>query len=261
MARGTSSSPRTGANRAANSVVTQGAVRMQQKKGFRIRVLLVAAMALVIVSVTLASLWLVRNRLLVQITDDLSKDLRHSVLTFQNLQAQRLNALERENALLADLPSLKALMTTSDLRTIEDGGTACGRGGGNDLFALGDNRGRVVAAYIGESHSDAVLRANLQVLLTTPAVHYLVTEGRLYACSVQPIYFGSEKSGTLLGYVISGYAIEHTMVRAISQDTAVEVAFVGNGRTLASTLPASLSNALMAKALPRSEERSCRERV
>ena len=34
---------------------------MQQKKGFRTRVLLVAAMALVIVSVTLASLWLVRN--------------------------------------------------------------------------------------------------------------------------------------------------------------------------------------------------------
>ncbi|HZL51821.1 MAG TPA: ATP-binding protein [Terracidiphilus sp.] len=227
---------------------------MQQKKGFRIRVLLVAAMALVIVSVTLASLWLVRNRLLVQITDDLSKDLRHSVLTFQNLQAQRLNALERENALLADLPSLKALMTTSDLRTIEDGGTEFWRVSGNDLFALGDNRGRVVAAYIGESHSDAVLRANLQVLLTTPAVHYLVTEGRLYACSVQPIYFGSEKSGTLLGYVISGYAIEHTMVRAISQDTAVEVAFVGNGRTLASTLPASLSNALMAKALPVSRD-------
>jgi signal transduction histidine kinase len=227
---------------------------MQQKKGVRTRVLLVAAMALVIVSVTLASLWLVRNRLLAQVTSDLSKDLGHSVLIFQDLQAQRLNALERENALIADLPSLKALMTTSDLRTIEDGGTEFWKVSGNDLFALGDNQGRVVAAYIGESHSDAALRANLQVLLVAPAVHFLVTEGRLYACSVQPIYFGSEKSGTLLGYVISGYAIERTMARSISQATAVETVFVSNGQTLASTLPESVSNELMAKPLPVSRD-------
>ncbi len=223
---------------------------MRQKKGIRTRVLLVAAMALVIVSVTMASLWLVRHRLLEQVTGDLSRDLAHSVLIFQDLQAQRLNALERENALLADLPSLKALMTTSDRRTIEDGGTEFWRVSGNDLFALGDNQGLVVAAYISESHSDAVLRGNLQALLATPSVHYLVTEGRLFACSVQPIYFGSEKSGTLLGYVISGYAIEHDVVRAISQETAVETAFVSSGRALASTLPASISNELMAQPIP-----------
>jgi signal transduction histidine kinase len=227
---------------------------MQQKKGVRTRVLLVAAMALVIVSVTLASLWLVRNRLLVQVTDDLSKDLGHSVLIFQDLQAQRLIALERENALLADLPSLKALMTTSDSRTILDGGTEFWRVSGNDLFALGDNQGRVVAGYIGEPHSDAVLRADLQVLLASPTVHYLVTEGRLYACSVQPIYFGSAKGGTLLGYVISGYAIEHNMVRAISQATAVETVFVSNGRGMASTLAATVSNELMTNPLPPSRD-------
>ena len=227
---------------------------MQQKKGFRTRVLLVAAMALVIVSVTLASLWLVRNRLLVQVTDDLSKDLGHSVLIFQDLQTQRLIALERENALLADLPSLKALMTTSDSRTIIDGGTEFWRVSGNDLFALGDNQGRVIAGYIGEPHSDAILRANLQVLLASPTAHYLVTEGRLYACSVQPIYFGSANGGTLLGYVISGYAIDHNMVTAISQATAVETVFVSNGRSMASTLPTSVSNELKSKPLPPSRD-------
>lgn len=227
---------------------------MQQKRGFKIRVLLVAAMALVIVSVTLASLLLVRHRLLVQVTDDLSTDLEHSVLTFQSLQAQRLNALERENALMADLPSLKALMTTSDSRTIVDGGTEFWKVSGNDLFALGDNQGRVVAAYVHEPHSDTTIRANLQLLLAAPTVHYLVTEGRLYACSVQPIYFGNEKSGTLLGYVISGYAIEHAMVKAISQETSVETAFVSDGSTLASTLPALAEKLLKSKPIPVSRE-------
>jgi signal transduction histidine kinase len=223
---------------------------MQQKRGVRTRVLLVAAMALVIVSVTLASLWLVRHRLLGQVTDDLSKDLQHSVLVFQDLQAMRLTALERENALLADLPSLKALMTTSDRRTIEDGGTEFWRVSGNDLFALGDNQGYVVAAYTREPHSSAKLRADLQILLATPKVRFLVTEGRLYACSVQPIYFGSEKSGTLLGYVISGYAIEHDMVRAINQETSVETAFVSSGHALASTLSTAVSNELVTRPLP-----------
>ena len=55
-----------------------------------------------------------------QVTANLADDLSRSVKTFQNIEAQRLTALQRENALLADLPNLKALMTTIDQRTIED---------------------------------------------------------------------------------------------------------------------------------------------
>jgi len=36
------------------------------------------------------------------------------VETFQDLEAGRRELLERENALMADLPKLKALMTTND---------------------------------------------------------------------------------------------------------------------------------------------------
>ncbi len=223
---------------------------MQVKRGIRMRVLLVAAMALVIGAVTLASLLLVRRQLGIQVTDNLSRDLAHSVLTFQGLQAQRLNALERENELLADLPSLKALMTTSDQRTIEDGGIEFWKVSGNDLFALGDNQGHVVAAYADGSSSTVTLRADLQLLLARPAVRYLVTGGRLYACSVRPLYFGSESSGTLLGYVISGFAIDHDVVSQVSGATAVETVFTGNGQVLASTLSPLVLRELMAQPLP-----------
>jgi hypothetical protein len=54
--------------------------------------------------------------------------------------------------------------------------------------------------------------------------------------------------------VISGYAIEHNMARAISQATAVETVFVSNGRGMASTLPATVSNELMAKPLSPSRD-------
>ena len=81
---------------------------MGENRGIRTRVLLVAAMALIIAGATFGSLLIVRHQLQNHVTQDLTRDLAHSVTTFQNLESQRLNALERENALLADLPTLKS---------------------------------------------------------------------------------------------------------------------------------------------------------
>jgi signal transduction histidine kinase len=69
----------------------------------------------------------------------------------------------------------------------------------------------------------------------SPGRHYLIDGEALYACSLRPLYFGSEDAGTLLGYVVSGVSIERT-VREISQPTGVDATFVSNGRIVASTL-------------------------
>jgi signal transduction histidine kinase len=210
---------------------------MHVSKGVRTRVLLIAAMALVIASVSLASLLLIRHQLLEEVTDLLSRDLQRSVGTFQDLQAQRLNALDRENALLADLPSLKALMTTHDARTIQNGAVEFRNVSGNDLFALADAEGKVVAAYTNASvRSDPQLASQLEPVLASTNVLYLISGDRLFACSVRPLYFGSEASGALLGYVISGFAIDRSLVEQISRATMVQAAFISGGRALASTI-------------------------
>src|SRR6185437_16853090 len=74
--------------------------RKQEKQGVRTHVLLVVAMALVIAIVTCVCLMLIRHRLRKEVTDGLSRDLNHSVTTFQDLEAERVGALERENSLL-----------------------------------------------------------------------------------------------------------------------------------------------------------------
>jgi signal transduction histidine kinase len=210
---------------------------MQGSKGVRTRVLLIAAMALVIATATLASLLLIRHRLLNEVTDGFSRDLQRSVGTAQDLQAQRLNGLDRENALLADLPSLKALMTTHDVRTIQNGAVEFRNVSGNDLFALADAEGQVVAAYTNtSSHADAQLASQLEPVLASPNMLYLISGDRLFACSVRPLYFGSEASGALLGYVISGFAIDRSLVEQISRATMVQASFVSGGRALASTI-------------------------
>jgi signal transduction histidine kinase len=207
------------------------------KRGVRTHVLLVVAMALVIAIVTGLCLLLIRHRLRAQVTDDLSQDLAHSVITFQNLEAERVGALERENSLLAELPTLKALMTSGDDLTIQDGAIEFWQLSGNDLFALADPGGRLVSVYTkaASATTDITLRHGLQTLLTSPGRHYLIDGRGLYVCSLRPLYFGSDDGGTLLGYVVSGISIERT-VRQISQPTGVEATFLSNGEVVASTL-------------------------
>lgn len=223
---------------------------MQGSRGVRTRVLLIAAMALVIATASLASLLLIRHRLRNEITEGFSHDLQRSVVTFQDLQRQRLNSLDRENALLADLPSLKALMTSPDTATVRNGAIEFRNVSGNDLFALADMEGHVMVAFAGSSRHDAELARQLESFIRVPSSVYLVSDSGLFACSVRPLYFGSETSGTVLGYVVSGYAIDRNMVEQISRAMMVEASFVGSGRALASTLPAATEEALVAAPLP-----------
>src|ERR1700729_1992266 len=139
--------------------------RTREKQGVRTYVLLVVTMALVIALVTGSSLLLIRHPLIGQVTGDLSRDLDHSVVTCQNLQAERLGALERENALLAKLPTLKALMTSGDDLTIQNGALEFWQISGTDLFALADPVGRIVMAYSKTSETDSALREELRNLL------------------------------------------------------------------------------------------------
>ncbi len=214
-----------------------------RREGVRTHVLLVVAMALVTLTVTAFFLVLLRHRLSAQVTSDLTQDLSRSVITFQNLQTERLRALDRENALLSDLPTLKALMTSGDDLTIQDGAIEFWQLSGNDLFALADPSGRIIAVYTKNNSRGASLNHALQMLLASPARHYLVDGRSLYQCSLRPLYFGSEENGTLLGYVFSGISIERT-VRQISEPTGVEAAFLSAGEVVTSTLAASDQAAL-----------------
>ncbi len=206
-----------------------------QKPGVRTHVLLVVAMAAIIALVTGLSLLLVRHHLRNQVANDLAQDLIHSVVAFEKLQAEQLSALERQNELLSQLPTLKALMTSGDDPTIQNEASEFWRLSGADLFVLTDPSGRVVASYAKSAVDETALGEGVKVLLASPDKHYLIGGGALFACSVRPLYFGSEEEGTLLGYVVSGVSIERAL-REISQPADAEAGFVSGGQVVASTL-------------------------
>ncbi len=208
-----------------------------RRQGVRTQVLLILAMSVITAGATLVSLLAIRGPLQNLIAQNLSADLRNSLATFESMQAQHLAALDRENALLANLPSLKALMTTSDERTIVDGGVEFWKVSGNDLFALADRDGNVKAAYLTGAAADDEFRADLGRFLAMRRVSYLVSSKGLFGCSVHPLYFGSPSDGTLLGYVISGFAIDGKAVEGLTSATGVQALFRSGSRVLAGSAP------------------------
>ncbi len=212
--------------------------------GIRTRMLLLISLAVIIVGTTSSSLYIISRHLRRQVQANLGADLEHSVETFQDLEAGHLAALERENALMAALPSLKALMTTNDPRTIADDASDFWKISGNDLFALADSDYRVQAAYARGAENTDALKHDLQMLIADPSKHYLVSGGQLFEYSVMTLYFGSQAGGTLLGYVISGFAIDREFLREVGRGAGADSAFFVRDAVVVSTFPKERQAAL-----------------
>ena len=216
----------------------------------RMRTTLLIPLILLSFGCSLVSLLVIRAIVQKQIKANLASDLQRSMKTYENLQRQRRELLSRESTLLADLPPLKALMTTGDRRTIEDGGVEFWQISGTDFFALFDPAGKLVAVYNhGPALNRTLVEQGLGPSLRAPQGPVLLQlDDRLYEVATQPLWFGGKGSGTQLGSVAIGYPIDSRVAREISEAAAAEVAFVANGKIVASTLKPELQQHLMAQA-------------
>jgi signal transduction histidine kinase len=214
----------------------------------RMRTTLLIPLLILSFGCTLLSLLVIRTIVEQQTQTNLASDLQHSVRTYRNFQHQQRELLARESALLADLPSLKSLMTTYDQRTIEDGGVEFWQVSGSDFFALLDQSGELIAAYNrGRPLNRSGVANGLEAGLHKPDPTLLALDDRIYAISTQPLYFGPKEHGTLLGFVAVGYAIDEHVAQAVSEAAAAEVAFTVDGKVVVSTLSPGLQEQLIAR--------------
>ena len=215
---------------------------MTEHKAATTRTVLLTTLLLLVIALTGTSLFIVWHRMRQQVTADFSLELNRSALSFENAEAERLIALRGEDDLLADLPSLKALMTTSDDKTIQDGALEFWRTSGKDLFALADPDLRVRAVYARNLPMGEPFRRDLTSTLQAHSREYFLSGGHLFRFAVSPIYFGRAESGTLLGYVVDGYAIDTAYLSRSSGLAEANLAFVSGGQALASSMPLPSAN-------------------
>src|ERR1700733_5737293 len=214
----------------------------------RMRTTLLIPLLVLSFGCTLLSLLVIQTIVEQQTQTNLASDLQHSVRTYRNFQHQQRELLARESALLADLPSLKSLMTTYDQRTIEDGGVEFWQVSGSDFFALLDQSGKLIATYNrGRALNRSGVAHGLEAGMNKPDPVLLALDDSIYEISTQPLYFGPKEHGTLLGFVAVGYAIDEHIAQAVSEAAAAEVTFTVDGKIVVSTLNPNLQQQLIAR--------------
>ena len=210
-------------------------------------------MLLTSAGLTAVSLLIVQRSVENQVRLNLRVDLANSVETFRNFQRERENSLARSAELMADLPVLKALMTSRHAPTIQDASTELFRLSGGDLFALVDQSNQIVGFH---TRSPGITLEQAQELRNRrtgddDSRQWWFAGGHLYEVFLAPIYFGPKASNSILGTMAIGYEINANVAHEVARVAAGQVAVVCSGREVVSTIStagvAELQRALAAR--------------
>lgn len=215
----------------------------------RLRTKFLLSMVLITAGLTSVSLLLVRRNVQAQVTKEIFSDLQNSASTFQSFQREKEITLGHSADLLADLPNLRALMTTHDEITIQDGSAPLAKLAGSDLFVLADRSGKVVALHTGTpGFTVDMAQASLQGSLQQQRIWWTGAR-HLYQVFMKPIYFGPALKDSLLGFVVVGYEINDHVASQISRIANSSVIFYYGDTIIASTLNRSLDAELAQRGL------------
>ena len=125
----------------------------------RLRTKFLLSLLAISAGLTAATLLIVSYSVRKRVRENIREDVRNSVNNYQSFQAQQEEALTRSAALLANLPNVRALLTTEDEATIEDASADVWKLSGSDLLVLANRSGNVVAlrasARAAFGHHDA----------------------------------------------------------------------------------------------------------
>jgi len=211
----------------------------------RLRTKFLLSMLLVSTGLTGASLLLVRRNVQAQVRRSIFADLHNSVITFQNFQRGREQTLSHLAELLADLPNLRALMTTEHEATIQDASTDVWQLSGSDLFVLADRSGNVVALHTAtQGFTREMAQASLGAATQDTTHQWWFGAQHLYQVFQKPIFFGPASEGHLLGYLVIGYEIDDSVTSQLSRIAASQVAFYYGNNMVRSTFDPSRESEL-----------------
>jgi signal transduction histidine kinase len=215
--------------------------------GIRLRTKFLLSMVAVSAALTFTTLLVVRHTVQQEVRLGIQRDLQNSVSAFHSFQKQREVTLERSAALLADLPNVRALMTTHDPATIQDASRDLWQLAGSDLLLLADSSGKVMA--LQAAPQEITIRQGQeffpQVVSREATRHWWYVEGHLYEVFLQDIYFGPASGRQVLGYLLLGYEIDDRVARDLSRVAASEIAFRYGDSIVRSTLKPAQESELL----------------
>ena len=215
----------------------------------RLRTKFLLSLLTVTAGLTTATLLLASYTVQKQIRSAIRDELRSSLSAYRGFDEQQEAALARSARLLADLPNLRALMTTQDAATVQDGSSHFWDMSGSDLMILASRSGKILAIQSKLHGLSANVAEDLVQRLIESSEERLWWSGggRLYEVCVQPIYFGPPPDAAEIGFLVLGREINEKTARDFSQISGTEVAFTYGAASMAGTLTQAAAEELSAQ--------------
>jgi len=206
---------------------------------FRLRSQLFVAALLIILGLTGSLLFFIRHTVDAEIQKQVKDGTDESVRAFESVQRQRELQLSRMGAMLADLPTMKALMSTQHAPTIQDGSESFWKLAQSDLLVLAKPNRSVVALHMTKPGWSAQT-AERDLKRSTDAgedASWWYDDGRLYWVFLHPITSGAGPTVQPLGFLAVGYQVDSAVAQQLSVATNNQVALTTGDTVIASTLP------------------------
>jgi len=193
----------------------------------RLRTKFLLSLVLVIAALAFSTLLIVGRAAEGQVQRGVEQDSLNSVLTFQNLRAERQMELMREAELFATLPTVKALMASKDAADVQAASDEVWRSSDVNLFALSDSTGKIVALHTTTPGFSTLAAAGMFSRSRTPGESggWWFGHGHLYQVAMRPIGLSSQKENFHLGTVIVGREIDSQTAREVGRIALCQVAF------------------------------------
>jgi signal transduction histidine kinase len=206
---------------------------------FRLRTQLFLATLLTIFGLTGGVLFIIRNTVQVETERQVHDGTEESVRAFENVQHQREQQLSRTAAMLADLPVLKAFMTTGHALTIQDASTSWWKLGGSDLFVLATPNRQIAALHMTKSGlpPETAERDLKRSIEQGEDTSWWYDNGRLYEVFLRSITAGTGATSQGLGFLAIGYQVDSSVAAQLALVASNQIALATGNDLIASTLP------------------------
>ena len=219
----------------------------------RLQSQLLLSTLLIICALTGAILLILQQTVRKQIAGQVEYSTQASFHEFETVQRELQLQLSRTASLLAEIPTLKALMTTRDAPTIQDGSTPFWRLAGSDLFLLADPDGRVVALDVSQK---GLSREAAEGFLKTSLGQgqesaWWYSDGRLYWTFLRPILAGTGSNAKVLGLVAIGYETNSRIAEQLGFVAESKIVLLADNRIIASTFSPPEEAAIQGRILAR----------
>jgi signal transduction histidine kinase len=204
----------------------------------RLRTQLVISTLLIICALLGALLLVVRHTVRSAIAEGVRQSTDASLHAFENVQQERELQLSRTAALLAELPTLKAMMPLGHARTIQDASEPFWKLAGSQLFVLSGADGEVFAFHVSKPGWDAHLaEAHLKKSIEQEEdAAWWYGNGQLYRVFLRPIFVGSENDQRQVGLIAVGYQIDSTVAAQLALASGSQIVLATGDKIIASTL-------------------------